>query len=632
MDIDIVAELAKTLGSYRAENLGDHMFSLYTKPAYFPELLTPIPCMIQGGRGTGKTTVLKCLSFEGQYRLTRNNFEAFNNQNYIGLYYKLETGLVSAFSGADKDSEFWQKIFAYFINLQLCKQLCDFALWYEDKLGRKLSISQHQYKIFCRSISLEEQDDLKSITENLDLAIAGLEADVNYASDSKNTRHSPIGAPIRRLVKLLRSTPELNSKTFYFLFDEYENLRDYQQEILNTFVKQADSELTFKIGIRELGLKTKHTLNENEQLVDPADYVLIDVTGRLRDREFEEFSSNVLDQRLDELRAKGIEIPSKIADIFEDLSEEEEAIKLGGEKVAEEVRNIIKQKGSEQEILELTSFSVLELSLMQFLSGGQSVNEVYMTYQDAIKDKSGWHNRLNNYGYASLFALRKKKVGISKYYCGWKTLLSLSAGNIRYLLQLVTNSLIAHVKENENFKNKISSKCQTEVAAEVGKKNLLELEGLSTRGAQLMKLVLGLGKVLHEMAVQSEGHAPEMTQFEIFAKQVPDDGPDDNINQVVELLTASVMHIAFIRTSGTKLSGQGDTRDFDYMLHPIFSAFFVYSHRKKRKFSLTPEEFLGIISAPSITINKLLKKHNRVVGTDIPEQLRLFGGYYEGNS
>jgi hypothetical protein len=195
-------------------------------------------------------------------------------------------------------------------------------------------------------------------------------------------------------------------------------------------------------------------------------------------------------------------------------------------------------------------------------------------------------------------------------------------------LQLVNNSLIAHAKEQKNFKTKITAECQTEVAAEVGKKNLLELEGLSTRGAQLMKLVLGLGQVLHEMAVQAEGHAPEITQFEISTKQTSEEG----VNQVVELLSAAVMHIAFVRTSGTKLGGPGDTRDFDYMLHPIFSAFFVYSHRKKRKLSITPEELLGIISSPSTTINKLLRKHNRVVGSEIPEQLRLFGGYYEGNS
>lgn len=626
--MDIIAELAKTLGSFRAENLGDRMFSLYTKPAYFPELLTPIPCMLQGGRGTGKTTVLKCLSYEGQYRLANENFIEFNKQNYIGLYYKLETGLVNAFYGANKEEAFWQRIFSHFMNLQLCKLLCDFAIWYEEKQQRALTLNPHQFKAFCVSIGLDGQPNLMHVRDQLDLAIASLEYDVNYASDSESTKHSPIGAPTRRFVNLLRSTPELNAKTFYFLLDEYENLREYQQTILNTFIKQADSEITFKIGIRELGLKTRHTLNPNEKLVDPADLVLIDISDRLGDREFDEFSRSVFEHRFEELQSKGINIELNISELLENFSEEDEAIKLGAEKVAEEVRTTLLKALSTNEVEKIGLFNSRDLALMKFLSVSQA-DDLGNIFKNAISDATSWRNKVNNYGYASLFALRKKKVGITKYYCGWNTFLSLSAGNIRYLLQLVTNSMIAHAKGGYELTKKISAKCQTEVAAEVGKKNLLELEGLSTRGAQLMKLVLGLGQVLHEMAIQAEGHAPEVTQFEISLKQLPS---NEVMSQVDELLNAAVMHLAILRTSGTKLGGPGDTRDFDYMLHPIFSPFFVYSHRRKRKFLISPEDLLGIVSNPSDTIKTLLTKQNRVASVDIPEQLRLFGGFYEGNS
>ncbi len=42
---------------------------LYETPAYFPELLTEAPCVLVGGRGTGKTAVLAAYSYHGQQKL-----------------------------------------------------------------------------------------------------------------------------------------------------------------------------------------------------------------------------------------------------------------------------------------------------------------------------------------------------------------------------------------------------------------------------------------------------------------------------------------------------------------------------------------------------------------------------------
>lgn len=628
--MEIITELSKTFGSFRAENLGNQLFSFYTTPDYFPKLVTPIPCLIQGGRGTGKTTVLKSLSYEGQYRLGKEHLNIFEKNKYVGLYYKLETGLVNAFSGAGKDNHFWQQLFSHFMNLQLCRQLCEFAGWYEEKKYKQLVFDKHLLSLFCASIGIEEETNLNGVLRKLDLEIAKLESDINFASDNKRVRQTPIGAPTRRLVKLLRSAEELKDITFYFLLDEYENLKDYQQATLNTFIKQADIELTFKIGIRELGLKTRHTLNDQEQLVDPADYVLIDITNGLNEKEFEKFSRQVIEHRFDEIRSKIPSIPLTVPELFEELSEEEEAVKLGAEPIARVVVEKLSKMASKAELKHLKDFTARDFVLMKFLAAASPNvdSEIYKIFKGAILDSGSWRHKVNNHGYASLFSIRKGKVGVAKYYCGWKTFVMLSAGNIRYLLQLVINSLVAHAKDEKSLDEKISAKCQTNVALEVGKKNLMELEGLSTQGGQLMKLVLGLGQVLHEMAIQGEGHAPEITQFEVkYAK-----GTKEKAGEVSEILTNAVMHLAVIRTSGTKLGAPGATKDFDYMLHPIFSPFFVYSHRKKRKFTISPDDLIGIIDAPPKTITRILHKQNRETSSDIPDQLQLFGGYYEGNS
>lgn len=63
-------QLSQLFGSYKAEWLKEQLYELFSEPEYFPELKTPRPCVLVGGRGTGKTTVLKSLSYEGQFALS----------------------------------------------------------------------------------------------------------------------------------------------------------------------------------------------------------------------------------------------------------------------------------------------------------------------------------------------------------------------------------------------------------------------------------------------------------------------------------------------------------------------------------------------------------------------------------
>jgi len=61
-------------------------------------------------RGTGKTTVLRGLSYQGQFALVKKILELFDNNDYIGLYQKSDTNQVRAFSGGDLSEDVWTKI------------------------------------------------------------------------------------------------------------------------------------------------------------------------------------------------------------------------------------------------------------------------------------------------------------------------------------------------------------------------------------------------------------------------------------------------------------------------------------------------------------------------------------------
>ena len=64
-----LAKLDELFGSYKAEWLKGKIFDFFTAPNYFTNLKDNRPCILQGGRGTGKTTVLRGLSYQGQYAI-----------------------------------------------------------------------------------------------------------------------------------------------------------------------------------------------------------------------------------------------------------------------------------------------------------------------------------------------------------------------------------------------------------------------------------------------------------------------------------------------------------------------------------------------------------------------------------
>ena len=212
-------------------------------------------------------------------------------------------------------------------------------------------------------------------------------------------------------------------------------------------------------------------------------------------------------------------------------------------------------------------------------------------------------------------------VGIQKYYAGWPIFILLAHGNIRYLMNLVYRTYERHLNGENNLLYPVSPSDQTLVAQDVGLKYLMELEGLSSNGVQLTKLLLGFGKIFNVMARSDGKIRPEVNQFCIKGVQKSERLP---------IITDAVMNLALIRIPGNKLNDEADTKETMYMLHPIYAPYFVYSHRKKRKLDVTEKELMDIIQNNKETIRAILSKANvsEQEFKSFPEQLSLFESYY----
>ena len=596
-----LARLDELFGSYKAEWLNEKIFHFFAAPSYFTSLKDKRPCVLMGGRGTGKTTVLRGLSYKGQYALNNDNIDKFDLNSYVGVYFRCDTNHVHAFNGKGIDNETWMKIFAHYFNLILTSEILEFVAWHKELKPDDEVLPERACCLIATSLHLgDDISDYKKLMDVLETAMYKFQADINNIADGNMPMLSLAGDPIKIVTEQAEKLRQFRDKTFYLLIDEYENLLDSQQQIVNTLLKHVPQSYTIKIGVREMGWRVKHTMNPQESVIDPADYVLFNIVDEFTDEtpdKFESFARNVCQLRIkDLLEEDGVEFD--IEQALGNLPYEEEAVKLGGE-----------QTSLYKNILEYEKKSGMNLDvspLYKFFLSYWSENHKLM-FKDEIADYLSntkiWNTRYENYKYSLLFKIRtgRGSGGIQKYYAGWSTFVKLANGNIRYLMELVYRSYYLYLQEGGDIAKPVSADIQTKAARNVGWKNLTELEGTWSNGAQLTRMVQTLGTIFSRLAKEGENSAPETVQFEIEGERS---------ERTEELLQAGIMNLALIRMPANKQSGRGSVKEFMYSLHPIFAPYFIYSFRRKRKMGLSDAEFLLCVDNPKKAVKDILDKRN----------------------
>jgi len=602
--------LAQVFSSFRAEHDKLSLAHQFTQPGYFPELLTLQPCFLIGGRGTGKTTTLRSLSYKVRLANADEPLrEGLEDIGIIGLYHKINTGRVAAFQGPELTNSEWDRLFGHYINLILISSILEFFDWRIDNQPKEDSISVESLDILSGTFNRDLGETARTALSSIRSALADFEVSVNSIGRRQDLRLTPLGLPIDTFLDSVTASGVIGDASFYFLIDEFENLSNYQQRIINTLVKHSRPPYTFKIGVKELGIRERCTVNSNEQLIDPADFRRIDISERLASGSaFESFASLVCAKRA------GIDNPDELKSIFPGISPDDEAIKLGLERLA---HPLVLSAFSVMDATERERFKTYSLLEQYSLLVLESSNPIRVRELMRAGAEPVIADKLNNYKTPILFTIKQGKRGLRKYYCGWDVLCKLANGNIRYLLELVHRSMYLQLEHGQS--SSVSIDVQTEAARQIGQKNLRELEGLSVLGGRMTKLSLSLGRIFQVMAANPLGHTPEVTQFRLDASALP--GSD---SAAQELLEQCVMHLALVRRPGTKLQQSEDIRDYDYFLHPIFSAYFEFSYRQKRKMSLSSEEVLQLAEGKTEAIRAVLQRQNRETSENAaPSQMDL---------
>lgn len=608
--------------SYRAEWRRDVFRELFISPPYFEKLELSAPCILFGGRGTGKTTALRSLRFDAAHA----RLGAPTSLPYLAIYIRINKNRVRAFEGAGKQPSEWRRTFAHYFNLLAVQEFVRLYIWLIDNEGWPAPRPESIRRI-ANGAALTSVDSLLGLLSSIQDGLVALELYVNNQAAGTPPMQSMPESPLRDFVQLLADSGRLNERAIFCCIDEYENLLEYQQATLNTYVKHSEPPLSYKIGARRQGLRTRHTTDEQDLLVTPDDYLEVDISTE----SFSSFAIDVATRRLSQARQRGATVSNNLDDVLPGLSRREEAALLGASDVAHQVLEKVRVECSAEIMSWARAQPEEDLVVLAYCAKGegQSIEELAREAQGSAEK---WKARINNYGYSSLFWLSKGRKGtrIRKHYAGASVFLGLASGNIRYFLELIDTSLC--VKFGADLAPEgpvvVSAKDQTLAARTVAKRRLDMLEGLGEQGFALKRLVLGVGKVFFEMARDPVGRAPEVTSFvlagDLRAKA-----------ELEALLREGVAQLAFEAFPRTKATSDAEVRDDEYRLHPIYCPFFEFSHRKKRRTTFRSELLLALArpggkEGPSQVLSKLLEGRAQETPDELPEQMGMFAAFYSG--
>jgi hypothetical protein len=619
------SQLTGYFGDYRAEWSPSLFRDFFVAPPYFASLEDVRPTLLIGGRGTGKTTSLRSLRFDES--AARLGAAGVAELGYVGIYVRLNKNQVRGFSGRRIDDDTWRRAFTHYFNVLACIEFCNLSSW-------SLGLEQKPVDLTNVAVGLgmPTATTVPALREALETNLALMELWVNNPSRVDPPLFSIAEAPLRSFAAALYRSGLLGDRVVYCCIDEYENLFDYQQSIINTYVKHAQAPLSYKIGAKRTGIRSRATIDVNDALRSPDDYAEIDIGHE----HFEGFARQVLEHRLSiAISRDKLEVASNADEFLPDLSISDEADLLGADRIATELQHEIAAHLQEQELQknvtdeqELLNWSLnLPANKLYFLryweeGGHGDVLKLARSWRD---DPREWSTRLGNHGYSSLFWLSKgrKGVRIRKYYCGLRTFLALASGNIRYFIELIDESLAHAAAEPDGiWHGAVPSLQQTLAARKVARRRLDQLESLSEHGSTIKRLVLGIGKVFFELARDPVGHSPEQNSFTLA-------GNRGDVEEASKLLHEGVSILAFEVFPRTKATSDAQVRDDEFRLHPIFAPFFEYSHRGKRAITLDASHVLQMLTQPRKAIAALLPNRQQATSDELPPQLALFSSFYD---
>ncbi len=507
-----------------------------------------MPIVLQGSRGSGKTTILKYFSFPVQCERAQQNHISVRSQivhdGGAGFYLRCDDSFLgmfkTVFSVLVKDA--WQGCFKHYLELFFSKCILTMI----SKVGFADLENEKKFVKRLRLDSIEDSFGFSTVNEIL----AYLEEELRYINKFKNEalftndKFTPKHIwDFYELSGVLISTvksefADLSNLNFLLLIDEFENLPTELQEMFNSIIKFCKPGMSLRIGCRSENenVVTKATVNAMEYLREGSDYrsIVLDYQGS-EVQDLKPYLADIAEKRLKAF--EGISVSSDITRILgekEDLDTECRQVVAGRSRHLHEMLKVNPRLSSDEDLREkiisiiAINDNVLAVSLCALWVARSKDEDLVQAAQEAASAMDAYFNKTedphkekfrsdydNKYRYAltTLICSLYKK---DKSYYSFNTICYLSEGNARTFINLVKaiiSDALFYERQQFLHSGEISVTSQSRAIKEFSTTEFNSVCSIIQDGKSVKNLILKIGNVLSEYHKDKLVRYPETTQF-----------------------------------------------------------------------------------------------------------------------
>lgn len=619
------------------------------------------PIIFVGGRGTGKTMLLRQFSYNVQRIISNQTYlDQVRNTGFIGIYFRVDKPLLQSLATIGSSStinNFEETIFTHFFELTIFKEYIEILKILTSEA--QIFAGEESYDKIMNDMSNLIDPSQSMIFNDLDELLKYVVDEINYiwyyqSQKAIDIDNSVKFSPRCNLILQGRLSDEfcnsnvlnilgLENVSLLLLIDEFESFSEKQQMVINAAMRyNKDYGIRLRIGMRPYGFKTYDTVNSEDFVKEGRDYSKIEfdyplVKKQNDDRYFE------LIKRITEKRLASVPmfLGKNIVDILgeeENLEEEAKEIVKGKTKHFDVYLKEINKTRKIEEQLSLADLEMFhddnplyEMECLRLLLKGESTKYVLTALNDyknkikseAAKKFSDDYDR--KYKLSFVFVLcsiyRREKKG----YYGFNDYCYLSSGIIGAFIELCRRAFdLAYFRDAVSLeKGVIPKEIQTDAAYEFSYAERDMIKRIAECGAKLDIFIKNIGDSFSYIHRDVHLRYPETNMFPVIA----------NLNdENQKLLNKACMWSLIIKKPNVQdPSGNGNTRDM-FVLSRVFAPVFKISYRTRGGFNpiktLTDEFFSEDFNPESVLKEKRATKQqakdNKQKNLDDACQLTLF--------
>lgn len=645
----------------RAEEMPDDVWGKYVLPINYKEVSLnkwTKATVIIGGRGSGKTMFLKYHCHPTIFSKKRTSID-IKSLNMIGLYWRPDTSFTQLLNEKWLGKS-WNSAFISFMCLSI---LIEFSRLINNIIAS--NIKNEDLKSSLKNLKLPKviSDSLlsnnnksvllKDAEEALQVSLFHLCSWINLPKEETPPINLDLKLTLGILTKAIISCSDLMNDSIYHIYiDEFENLTQPQQKIINTWMKHGIPPLLFSSAYKKNAEVTHETIGV-EKIVPRNDYRILDLES-VFSQDFELLAAEVLALRLAEKK----DIVGN--DFLKYYSDELILEHRNDENYKKSIKGIATQflpEISHQEISKnILNDSVLMRKLFSLIEDGlkSHKSEKYNTldfidtlYPEASLINGVLLNRKSNHPDNVIIEFYKYKLGnsekyknwisnnlvgailylysksSSKYcplYAGFRQFVLMSKGNLRHFLELCHQSILkAEFEQLITDSNEISTLSVETQAKATFMTSSLELEKISDLGANgmhLKRVARRLGILFSHSQNRRSQSEPEINHFTLDLSD-----KTQLSEKTQKLLNEALVWSVLFEEESTKTKSEDTTETKDYILHPVLSACFKISYRKKRKLKLKAIEIEAIFNGEEDDFLKMIKTYKDRWGINSDENI-----------